>query len=89
MCLLFSLKKRCSDMAFMPLVSFCCGPYVIVNMELPSGICYFGVFLTLLTNAANNLFFQIEGMDFLLIDRAWNRTTCRPYYQLYEQDPNT
>lgn len=64
MCLLFSFKKNCSDMAFMPLVSFCCGPCVIVNMELPSGFCYSGGFFKLLTNAANSVLFQMKEWNF-------------------------
>lgn len=42
-CLLFNLENSSSDILFMLFLSFC-GPYVMVNMELPSGICSFALF---------------------------------------------
>lgn len=55
-------------MAFMPVVSLSSGPYVIVNVELSCGICYFGSFIKLLTNAANRPLFHKRGVDFLLTE---------------------
>lgn len=69
-------------MAFMPVVSLSSGPYVIVNVELSSGICYFGSFIKLLTNAANRPLFSQRRRGFSF-NRDWDHTTCRPTRFVY------
>lgn len=84
------VSKRCSNMAYRPLVSFCCGPCLTVSQNQTFFCDMFCLFFCIsFTNNANKLLFQREGMDFLLINRAWNHTTCRHYCHLCEQNPST